>query len=176
MEKDKTLSEQFKEHGDVDKFVSLLTSAKEINGSEAYYSNQAYITEHIASGESVGLWSVGGKETYLMAQEYAATLLNVLDIPVKSSRMQYPTDDFVEARAGHIILEMTKERSPPVYMIEKNLVLDAIDPLRARAADMQILLEQIQSFMDKHGLSPLEMKDIIDTIDSQAPATGNDLD
>ncbi len=157
-----------------DEIRHFVQNAEVMKGSSSFHSNQKNLTEKVSRGRCMYEWQSKGKEAVLiMSQKHAEALLDTLAIPLVTNRMQYPTKEFEQARSGEIALGMTKENSDMVVMINKQLVIESIDPVANHERNIQIVLERLQNFMSERGYSLEEMMKIIDKLEEDYPKTDN---
>lgn len=177
MDQKKSLIEEFDDKAVASEVRALVGNAKVIEGANAFYSNQAYLTDHVATGEGMCEWHVRGKEDVLMMSEvHAQALLSVSDMPLVEKFFQYPTKEFEQVRNGEIAMGMTKQTSPMVVMMQKQAVLDLIDPAVHHENETRLLIERIQEFMADRELDHDAMHDLLDKLERDYPAGKIDAD
>lgn len=166
----KSLMQTFDESKVADEIRHLTHDPVVMEGANAFYSHQALLTEEVSQGSKMCEWNVTGRPSVLiMSEKHAKALLAFSDMPLVENRMQYPTKDFERARHGEIALGMTKERSPMVVMMNKEIVMGLIDPMARHESEMRGLVERMQTFMDERGFAPSDMDDVLDRLEQEYP-------
>lgn len=168
---EKSLLNEFDQSAVAAEIRSLVESATMIEGSNAFYSHQAMLTSQVSAGNMMCEWHVRGKEDVLfMSERHAQALLKTTDMPLVEKFFQYPTKEFEQVRNGEIALGMTKQTTPMVVMMQKQAVLDLIDPAMRYESQMRSVVERVQNFMEERGLDPDAMHEVLDQIEQDYPA------
>lgn len=172
----KTISTIFEDRAVSGDFIDFLNDALVLNSSDEFYKSQKLITEKVGTGEKAMIWHTGKSSVFLLDERHALPIIETTQVPLVKSRMQYPSDLFEKAREGEIVLEMTKERSSSIYMIEKNLAYGAVDPLLAHERNVEQFLDRLESFMRSRNLTVHEMNDIMADLEEKYPSSQMNLD
>ena len=163
MSEEKKLIDIFDESAVADEIRHMVENPTIIEGSNAFYSHQALLTDEVSPGNVMCEWQVKGKpDVLIMSEKHAKALLSVSEMPLVENFMQYPTKDFERARSGEIALGMTKVYTPMVVVMQKQAVMDLIDPAVRHENETRALVERIQEIMEERGLSPSEFKSQLD--------------
>ena len=177
MDRKKSLIDEFSDKAVAGELKALVESAAVIEGANAFYAHQAYLTDHVATGDAMCEWHVRGKEDVLMMSgAHAQALLSVSDMPLVEKFFQYPTKEFEQVRDGEIALGMIKQTTPMVVMMQKQAVLDLIDPAVHHENEMGLLIERIQGFMQDRELDHDAMHDLLDKLEEDHPVREIDPD
>lgn len=152
------LSDVFLEQG-LGSFLEQVRSPTVIRGSEAFYSSQAQIYAETRDRQSVFEWKLEGKPDVLIVNgDVGKTLAQMADVPFETTFYQYPTEEFKRVRMGQSVLGMEKASSGvPTAFIQKDLALRLIDPVLAREAQMQKVIDKLNEMIEEKGWTPEEI-------------------
>lgn len=168
---EKSLKAQFAEGRIAQILADKIASADIIDGANAFDRRQHEIFTDIAAGNKVLEWHVKGKnDVLLLSPLYALPLLKVAgNIPLERTHYQYPSDKFNKVRRGGSALGLEKRDEIRVVMMNKQQVLNLIDPLRQHEEELKAVIEKVESLMDKKGLSSEQVIKLLDTENEPPP-------
>ena len=155
-----------------DQLRQLVDHSVVIEGSDGFYKNQDNISKDVCGENSIYEWKVQGKSPLLILSErHAESILEITGMPLAKTHMQYPTSKFDDARAGENALCITRERLPNIVMMNKERVLEVIDPLSRHEKERKDVIEKVQSFMNDRNLSSRDMVGILNDMEKLYPAS-----
>lgn len=152
------LSDVFAEQSVAD-FLKQVRHPHIIEGANAFYNTQAKIYAQTRDQSAVFEWRLEGRSDVLIVNgDVGRKLAQAANVPFETTFFQYPTDKFKKVRSGQAVLGIEKAASSvPTAFIQKDLALSLIDPVMAREAQMQKVIDKLNDMIEKKGWTPEEV-------------------
>lgn len=145
--------------------AKMVQNAEHIVGANDFYAKQGHMFEAMRKKSAIFEWQVRGEpDVLIMPADYGRALLAHTDLPLVTSHMQYPKKEFTKTRHGKMAYGFEKKSGIVAIMINKDIVLGLIDPVRAAENEMQQLVGRIGDIMQETGMSAQEIMQELEKI------------
>lgn len=138
--------------------AKMVQDAEKILGANDFYAKQGRMFETMRKKSGIFEWQIRGEpDVLIMPADYGRALLAHTDMPLVTSHMQYPKKEFTKTRHGKIAYGFEKKSGIVAIMMNKDVVLGLIDPVRAAENEMQKLVGKLGDIMQETGMSAQEI-------------------